>query len=153
MLFPGHSFITLVEGTEKDEGQRKKQILHTSMVSKVCGEIQEKVQQDARTRAVAPEPRITEYDLTSPLLGFPLKKGGEIPSVHPFWAVIKCKSPKSVYNMEPSMQTIIVPQTALKGAPKHMLVTTVSLPVLKNCEALEKDDVLTVQYAEDEEEC
>ena len=40
-----------------------------------------------------------------------------------------------------------------KGAPKHMLVTTVSLPVLKNCEALEKDDVLTVQYAEDEEEC
>ena len=45
------------------------------------------------------------------------------------------------------------PHTSLPGAPKHMLVTTVSLPVLKNCEALEKDDVLTVQYAEDEEEC
>ena len=81
------------------------------------------------------------------------KKGDEVPNVHPFWAVIQCKSHKSVHNMELSMETFIFPHTVLKGAPKHMLVTTVSLPVLKNCEALEKDDVLTVQYAEDEEEC
>ena len=82
----------------------------------------------------------------------PWQQGKSVPQVHPFWSVIRCKSPKSVHNMEVCMQTFIVPHISLRGAPKNMLVTTVSLPVLRNCEALEEEDVLTVPYAEDEDE-
>ena len=122
------------------------------MVSKVRGGTQEIVQQDGRTKVAAGEPRIEEYDLISPFVHNPPKKGEKMPNVHPFWAVIKCKSSRSVYNMELAMEQFFVPHTMLKGASEDMLQTTVTLPVLKNCEAIEEHDVLTVRYAEDEEE-
>ena len=54
--------------------------------------------------------------------------------------------------MEVCMQTFIVPHISLRGAPKNMMVTTVSLPVLRNCEVLEVDDVLTVPWEDEDEE-
>ena len=123
------------------------------MVSKVRGEIQEKVQKDGRTKVAGGEPRITDYDLISSFVHNPPKKGGEMPNVHPFWAVIKCKSSRSVHNMELSTEEFLVPRTVLKGANKNMLQATVTLPVLRNVEAIEMGDVLTLPYDEDDEEC
>ena len=151
-LIPGNSWVQLVGLPKEDQEQRKKSNSHTSMVSKMRGEIQETLQQDARYKKPQTEPRITEYELISPFVKEPWQTGKSVPQVHPFWSVIKCKSPKSVHNMEVCMQSFIVPHISLRGAPKNMQVTTVSLPVLRNCEVLEVDDVLTVPYDEDEEE-
>ena len=79
------------------------------------------------------------------------KKGEEIhtEAVHPFWAVIKCLSAKSVHNMELTKEGFVVPHTPLKGLAKNTLRTTVTLPVLRNIVALEKGHVLTLPHDEE----
>ena len=71
--------------------------------------------------------------------------------MHPFWAVVKCVSAKSVHNMELTQETFSIPHTSLKGVAKNTLITTITLPVMRNIIALEKDDVLTVQHDGDDE--
>jgi hypothetical protein len=152
-LIPGNSWVQLVGLPKEDQEQRKKSNLHTSMVSKMRGEIQETVHQDGRyTKTQQIPPRKTEYELISPFVKEPWQQGKSVPQVHPFWSVIRCKSPKSVHNMEVCMQTFIVPHISLRGGPKNMMVTTVSLPVLRNCEVLEVEDVLTVPWEDEDEE-
>ena len=72
--------------------------------------------------------------------------------MHPFWAVVKCVSAKSVHNMELTQETFIIPHTSLKGVAKSTLQTTITLPVIRNIAALEKDHVLTLPHDEDDEE-
>ena len=54
--------------------------------------------------------------------------------------------------MELVEETFVVPQAVLKGSTKTGLQKTISLPVLRNVEVIERGDVLTVPYNADEED-
>ena len=99
-------------------------------------------------------PRDILYELTSPLVQKAPKKGEEINTkeLHPFWTVIQQKSSKSVHNMELSEVHIDVPHPLIKGLTKTPWVTTITLPVLYNIDAIESDDILTLRYLPDEED-
>ena len=103
---------------------------------------------------VKSEPQTIKYELTSPLVKKPPKKDEEIDTkaLHPFWTVIQQKSSKSVHNMELSEVHIDVPHPLIKGLTKTPWVTTITLPVLYNIDAIESDDILTVRYVPDEED-
>ena len=58
-----------------------------------------------------------------------------------------------MHNMELVEESFLVPHTLLKGMPRSTLQTTATLLVLRNIEAIETGDVLTVPHGEDDEEC
>jgi len=179
LLIPGNSFIQLLTasgeaagsqpstdglqqlardsgapGHEKNLGKTKKLPLHNSMLLKVCGSIQEAVKDGRCRQSGGPAPRVASFECISPLMKNPPKKGQAVNTarVHPFWAVIKCSSAKSVHNMELVQETFVVHQAVLKGSKKSGLQKTITLPVLRNVEVIERGDVLTVPYNEDGDE-
>ena len=109
---------------------------------------------DGRVKASGPGLRIIDFEFISPLDKKPPKKGAEINAedVHPFWAMIKCLSAKLVHNMEFVEESFVLPHTLLKGLTKPTLQTTVTLPVLRNIDAIENGDVLTAPYSKDEDD-
>ena len=93
------------------------------------------------------------HELTSPLVKNPPNKLApevDTKGLHPFWSVIQQKSSKSVHNMELSEVHVDVHHPPVRGLPKSPWVTTISLPVLYNIDAIEEDDILTVRYVPDE---
>ena len=163
VLVPGNSRIELLIGSQEAgnsrmeatwRGSKEKPTIDISMLSKVCGNIQEAVidQRLHKTKhSTGTDPRSTSFELISPLLQLPRPRDEEIntEAVHPFWAVIKCLSAKSVHalhNMELTKEILVVPHTPLKGLAKNYLRTTVTLPVLRNIVALEKGHVLTLPH-------
>ena len=166
VLVPGNSRIELLIGSQEAgnsrmeanwRGSKKKPTIDNSMLSKVCGSIQEAVidQRLHKTKhSTGTDPRSTSFELISPLLQLPRPRDEEIntEAVHPFWAVIKCLSAKSVHalhNMELTKEILVVPHTPLKGLAKNYLRTTVTLPVIRNIVALEKGHVLTLPHDEE----
>ena len=166
VLVPGNSRIELLIGSQEAgnsrmeanwRGSKEKPTIDTSMLSKVCGSIQEAVidQRLHKTKhSTGPDPRSTSFELISPLLQLPRPRDEEIntEAVHPFWAVIKCLSAKSVHalhNMELTKEILVVPHTPLNGLAKNNLRTTVTLPVIRNIVALEKGHVLTLPHDEE----
>jgi hypothetical protein len=125
----------------------------------MLGEVRAKIQQgvkDGRCKQSSkPDDKSTSFQLISPLFQMcSQRKKDEVlntEAVHPFWAVTKCKSAKSGHNMEIIQETFSIPHTSLKGVAKNTLITTITLPVMRNIIALEKDDVLTVQHDGDDE--
>jgi hypothetical protein len=165
VLVPGNSRIELLIGSQEAgnsrmeanwRGSKEKPTIDTSMLSKVCGSIQEAVidQRLHKTKhSTGTDPRSTSFELISPLLQLPRPRDEEIntEAVHPFWAVIKCLSAKSVHalhNMELTKEILVVPHTPLNGLTKNNLRTTVALPVIRNIVALEKGHVLTLPHDE-----
>jgi hypothetical protein len=163
VLVPGNSRIELLIGSQEAgnsrmeanwRGSKEKPTIDTSMLSKVCGSIQEAVidQRLHKTKhSTGTDPRSTSFELISPLLQLPRPRDEEIntEAVHPFWAVIKCLSAKSVHalhNMELTKEILVVPHTPLNGLTKNNLRTTVALPVIRNIVALEKGHVLTLPH-------
>ncbi len=163
VLVPGNSRIELLIGSQEAgnsrmeanwRGSKEKPTIDTSMLSKVCGSIQEAVidQRLHKTKhSTGTDPRSTSFELISPLLQLPRPRDEEIntEAVHPFWAVIKCLSATSVHalhNMELTKEILVVPHTPLNGLTKNNLRTTVALPVIRNIVALEKGHVLTLPH-------
>jgi hypothetical protein len=163
VLVPGNSRIELLIGSQEAgnsrmeanwRGSKEKPTIDTSMLSKVCGSIQEAVidQRLHKTKhSTGTDPRSTSFELISPLLQLPRPRDEEIntEAVHPFWAVIKCLSATSVHalhNMELTKEILVVPHTPLNGLSKNNLRTTVALPVIRNIVALEKGHVLTLPH-------
>ena len=92
----------------------KKPTIHRSMVPRVRGRIQEVVKDGRRHCADGPQ---TTFDLMSPFVVAPLKKGDEVKTseVHPFWAVIRCLNSKSANNMTLTVEDYALSQSLFKG--------------------------------------
>ena len=159
ILVPGDAKIEWVlarspeESAPESSEPKKKAIIHFAMVPQVRGIIQEVVK-DGR-RGIEPRPAKT-FGLISPLVASPPKKGEETKTskVHPFWTVVRCLNLKSVNNMKLFKEEYLIPQTLFKGCVKPNRNTVISLPVLRNIVAIEKNDILTVPYmraADDDE--
>ena len=66
--------------------------------------------------------------------------------IHPFWAVVHQKAPKSVYNMKLEEFSFDVHHPHVKSFPQNPVLTAVTLPVFWNVSALVAGDVLTVEF-------
>ena len=98
-------------------------------------------------RQLEPRPPTT-FDLMSPFVVAPLKKGDEVKTseAHPFWAVIRCLNSKSASNMKLTVEDYVLDQSVIKGCLKPNRQTLVGLPVLRNIAPILKGDILTVPY-------
>ena len=162
VLIPGNAWIDLLLHRKPEESehaalrQKKKPAIHKSMVPKVCGGSILQSLKDGRIKSMPERPAVP-FELTSPLVKKPAKRGEEIDtaSVHPFWAVIRCMGSKSIHNMEMTLESFVLPHATLKGLDKPpALQTTVTLPVYRNIVAVDENDILTLRWEpnEDDEE-
>ena len=133
------------ESAAENPGPTKKPTIHRSMVPRVRGRIQEVVKDGRRHCADGPQ---TTFDLMSPFVVAPLKKGDEVKTseAHPFWAVIRCLNSKSAHNMKLTVEDYALDQTIFKGCQKPNKQTLIGLPVLRNIAPIQKGDILTVPY-------
>ena len=141
------------ESAAENPGPTKKPTIHRSMVPRVRGRIQEVVKDGRRHCADGPQ---TTFDLMSPFVVAPLKKGDEVKTseAHPFWAVIRCLNSKSAHNMKLTVEDYALDQTIFKGCQKPNKQTLIGLPVLRNIAPIQTGDILTVPHmreAEDED--
>jgi hypothetical protein len=126
-------------------------VVHDAMLSKVeltviAGNI------DRRRKASVAEVTRTSFDIHSPLLAFknPKSRSTCMDNLSPFWALLRCASQKSCFNMDLEILSFSDAGCDLKGIKYPKVAKgvgfAVEIPIARNSCNVEKGDILCLPF-------